>query len=257
MATFELGLGGVSRESGELLHAQVADAIRLRISTGEWPAGHRLPPEPELAEEIGVSRGTLRKGLAALLAEGLLTRSPGRGTFVAAAATRLEVSHRLSTLAEDIVSQGAALSTTVLSAGYVSASDELAASLRLDPGARVFRLARVRLTDGEPFALLHNYVVPELVPDIDHIDFTRATLFGVLEGHYGLVIDSARRRFSATLAGDDVVPALGIERGTAVQYLEQLTVLADGRPIEYSDVWIDSRRLRVVMHLNRHDRRTT
>lgn len=255
MATFELGRKSVSRDSGEALHAQIADAMRLRITTGEWPPGQRLLPEPALAEEIGVSRGTLRRGLAALIGEGLLTQIPGRGTFVASPTEGVAASTRLSTLSEDIVSQGEELSTAVLSAEHVVPAPDVAESLRLGAGERVFRLVRIRRTADGPFALLHNYVVSALVPGIETVDFTSETLFGVLEGRYGLAIDGARRRFSAESADATTADALGLASGAAVQYLEQLTFLEDGRPVEYSDVWIDSSRLRVVIHLSRHDNR--
>lgn len=256
MATFELGRESVSRANGEALHAQIADAIRLRISAGEWPPGHRLPPEPALAQEIGVSRGTLRRGLAALTAEGLLTQVQGRGTFVAVPPAMAAASQRLSTLAEDVIGQGGELSTEVLDAGYVASPEDVARSLRLSEGEQVFRLVRVRRTSDGPIALLHNYVVPALAPGIELIDFREKTLFGVLEGDYRLPIDNARRRFSAVAADSRTARALGLERGAALQYLEQLTFLTDGRPVEYSDVWIDSRRLRVVVHLSRHERTT-
>ncbi len=256
MATFELGRDSVSRDNGEALHVQIADAMRMRIETGEWPPGHRLPPEPALAEEIGVSRGTLRRGLAALLADGLLAQTPGRGTFVATQNAVPAAAQRLSTLAEDIVGQGAELETVVREAGYVRPSAEIARSLRLAPGAEVFRLVRVRGTSDGPIALLHNYVSPELAPGIERHDFTRETLFGILEGVYGLDIAGARRRFSAVLAEGEAAAALGTPEPAALQYLEQLTFLGDGRPVEYSDVWIDSRRLRVAIHLSRHDRST-
>lgn len=251
MTTFELGAQHVSRGSGALLHAQVADAIRIRIGSGEWPAGHRLPPEPVLAEEIGISRGTLRKGLAALLGEGLLTRAPGRGTFVASG-ERPHASQLLSTLAEDVLSQGAHLSTRVLEAAFVTAPRAIAAELRLETGATVFRLVRVRETGAGPFALLHNYVVPELAPGIDQVDFAHETLFGVLEERCGLRISSARRRFSAVAAHSGVTVELDLSDGEPVQHLEQLTLLDDGRPVEYSEVWIDSSRLQIVVHLDRH-----
>lgn len=255
MATFELGRGSVSRDTGEALHAQIADAVRLRIRSGEWPPGHRLRPEPELAKEIGVSRGTLRRGLSELIADGLLTQVPGRGTFVAGAAGP-PMPQLLSTLAEDFADQGAEVSTEVLEIGYAEAHDDVAASLRLDDGEQVFRLVRVRRAAEGSIALLHNYVTPAVAPGIEDIDFAEATLFGVLEDRYGLTIDNARRRFSAVSADSGTAEALGIEAGTALQYFEQLTFLEDGRPIEYSHVWIDSRRLSVVVNVfRRHQRR--
>lgn len=256
MATFELGPAAVSRERGVALHTQIAEAMRLRISTGVWSSGHRLQPEPVLAQEIGVSRGTLRRGIASLIADGLLLQVRGRGTFVASPLDVPAATQRLSTLAEDVVGQGAELRTRVESATLVRPSAPVAQALRTPPRAQVLRLVRVRSTTDGPLALLHNYVVADLVPGITEIDFTTETLFGTLEQRYSLDIDHARRRFRATPADAATSAALGVPRGAPVQYLEQLTFLGDGRPVEYSDVWIDSRRLRVVAHLSRHERRS-
>lgn len=256
MANFELGRGSVSRDTGEALHAQIADAVRSRIRSGEWPPGHRLLPEPALAKEIGVSRGTLRRGLSELIEDDLLTRVPGRGTFVAGLADST-VPQLLSTLAEDFADQGAELDTNVLEIGYVRAQREVADALRLPEGEQVFRLVRVRRTAEGPIALLHNYVTPALAPGIDRIKFTEETLFGVLEERYHLVIDYASRRFSAVAADPATAQAIGLEPGTALQYFEQLTYLDDGDPVEYSNVWIDSRRLNVVVNLFRHHERTS
>lgn len=255
VANFELGRGSVSRGTGETLHAQIAEAVRSRIQSGEWPPGHRLLPEPALAQEIGVSRGTLRRGLSALIADGLLTQMPGLGTFVSGAPGPAEP-QLLSTLAEDVAGQGVALTTEVLEIGYALAGEDVAGSLRLGDGAQVFRLVRVRRTADGPIALLHNFVTPALAPGIDQIDFAQESLFGVLEERYRLVIDNARRRFSAVAADAGTATALGVEPGTALQYFEQLTFLDDGRPIEYSHVWIDSRRLDVVVSLFRHKQRS-
>lgn len=252
MPTFELGRASVSRAHGEALHAQLAEAMRLRIRSGEWPPGHRLPPEPALAEEIGVSRGTLRRGLAVLVAEGLVRQVPGRGTFVADPTTLPVATLRLTTLAEDIAGQGEELSTVVVSAGLVPAPTAAAEELRLAEGERVFAIERIRSAGGRPLARLRNFVVPALAPGIERVDFAVETLFGVLEGRYGLAIDGARRRFSAVNADAATAEALDLEPGRALQFLEQVTLLDDGRPVEYSEVWLDSDRLRIVTHLSRH-----
>lgn len=66
-----------------LLWEQVADDIRADIQSGSLPPGSRLPSELELAEQYGVARVTVRRAIAELRTEGLITIMRGRGTYVA------------------------------------------------------------------------------------------------------------------------------------------------------------------------------
>ncbi|GGK93163.1 GntR family transcriptional regulator [Mangrovihabitans endophyticus] len=61
---------------------QVADSIRAKIESGEWPPGHKLPGEVTLGQTYGVARGTVRAALDLLRDEGRLVTFLGRGTFV-------------------------------------------------------------------------------------------------------------------------------------------------------------------------------
>lgn len=256
-AMFEFGPGGdIDPGAGAALHAQISDAIRVRIVSGEWPRDHRLLPEPRLAEEIGVSRGTLRRALATLIEEGLLKQIPGRGTFVTETLMEPATAQKLSTLSEDFASQGIMLDTRVLSCDVSLPPFAVARLLHLDEGVPAFRLVRIRSAREVPIALLHNYVRLDLAPGIESLDFEQTTLFGALETRYGLEIGTARRSFSAVAAPLEVAQALALPPQQPVQYLEQVTLLADGRVVEYSDVWIDSRQLRVVTHMSRRSAAT-
>src|SRR5262245_7340346 len=64
------------------LYLQLRDALADRIATGEWKVGAALPNEQELARELDVSAGTLRKGLELLERDRLIIRRRGKGTFV-------------------------------------------------------------------------------------------------------------------------------------------------------------------------------
>jgi DNA-binding LacI/PurR family transcriptional regulator len=66
-------------------HRRVYSVLEQRITTGAWPVGTRLPAEPEIAAQLGVSRGTLRRALARLRERGLVDGAPGRGSFVRSA----------------------------------------------------------------------------------------------------------------------------------------------------------------------------
>ncbi len=241
----------VDRRAPESLHAQISDAMRATIASGEWPRHYRLKAEPELAKELGVSRGTLRRALATLIEEGLLKQVPGRGTFVTETLIEPAVAQKLSTLSEDFASQGITLNTSVVEVSLIDPPSGIARLMRLRDGQKVMRLVRIRSTATKPIALLYNYVRTDLAPDIEKVDFTGASLFGILENEYQLKIGTARRTFSAQPAPEHVATALGLEVGAPVQFLEQLTFLTDARAVEYSDVWIDSGALRVVTLLTR------
>ncbi len=63
-------------------YRQIAKTLRERILNGELAEGTKLPTEPELAEELGVNHLTLRKGLAILASQNLISQTQGKGTFV-------------------------------------------------------------------------------------------------------------------------------------------------------------------------------
>ncbi|AXG81968.1 GntR family transcriptional regulator [Streptomyces paludis] len=248
----EGGPADIKRDVPTAIHVQISEHIRLRIAGGEWPAHYRLKSEPELAQEFGVSRGTVRRALATLIEEGLLRQVRGRGTYVTSTVIEPAIAQKLSTLSEDFASQGIVTSTAVRECSLIAPPRPVAALLDLAPGSTpVLRLVRVRSTVEGPVALLFNFVRTDLAPGIEDVDFSTTSLFGVLEGTYGLKIATARRTFSAEAASPEVADALTLATGRPVQYLQQVTYLADGRPVEYSDVWIHSGRLRMTSLLLR------
>jgi len=72
----------VTKFSVEPLYIQVRDSLATRIASGEWKPNTTIPNEMDLARELGVSPGTMRKSLDLLELEGLVTRKQGRGTFI-------------------------------------------------------------------------------------------------------------------------------------------------------------------------------
>jgi DNA-binding GntR family transcriptional regulator len=127
----------------------------------------------------------------------------------------------------------------------------VAALLELESESDLLELTRLRSTDAGPVAVLANYVRTDLAPGIEEVDFESETLFGALAERYGLHITSGRRTFTATAADPEQATMLEVAVGSPLQYLEQVTYLAGGTPIEYSDVWIRSDRLRVTSLLSR------
>jgi GntR family transcriptional regulator len=243
----------VERHSATPLYQQLAERMIGWIDDGTWPANHKLPIEPELAESLDVSRGTLRKAVSALIVSGHLARVHGRGTFVLPPDLEQPLAQELIGIGDAFDRQGIEHSTSLISFQKVPASSSVRTLLRLT-GEDVFRLERIRSIGAEPVALLHNYVDPVRVPGLVDYDFSTTRLFAALERELGQPLDSARRSFAAQPATRDVARALDTSVNVAVLHLEQVTYLSDETPIECSDVWFRGDRMKISSQLSRPGR---
>lgn len=241
----------VDRSAPIPLHNQIADVIRARVEAGVWPVHYRLKPEPELAEDFGVSRGTLRKALGSLISEGRLVQVRGKGTFVTASQAEPALAQNLTTLSEDFAARGVESEVRVVHCELEKAPSAIASLLDIAPQEEVLALRRIRSTTDGPVAYLINYVRASLAPGIESTDFNSASLFGTLRDEYDRTVTTARRTFAAQAADSEIAEALNLPTGAPVQYLQQVSYLADSQAIEYSDVWINSDHMRVTSVLSR------
>src|SRR6476660_9554762 len=120
------------------LYQQVRDMFVQRLVEGQWLPGQMLPSEMELASEIGVSQGTVRKALDAMTAERLVVRRQGRGTFVAEH-DEARILFQFFKLVPD-VGEGAFPESHVVEIAEQPASAEEAEHLKVKPGAKVLRI---------------------------------------------------------------------------------------------------------------------
>jgi GntR family transcriptional regulator len=221
------------------------------VADGVWPPHFRLPSEPALAQELGVNRGTVRRALAALVEDRVLVTVRGRGTFVASPVVEPLLEGRLRSLSEDFAAQGVAATTTVLSSSVGRPPLAVQSLLDVPAGTPALRLERIFSGPEGPLAYLVNYVRADLCPGIEKVDFAHRALFDVIERDHGLRIADGRRTFGAHAARPDVAVNLGVDVGSPVLYLEQITYLDDGRPVEYSDIWVTTSRITVTSVLRR------
>jgi DNA-binding GntR family transcriptional regulator len=241
--------GVLKRQGAVPLYRQVEDLLRSRITSGEWPEDYKLKPEAVLAEELGIARGTLRQATGALTAEGLLSQTRGRGTFVTSRRTDLPGQERLITLHELLSDSGQEFTTELLLKECAPGPARVRSLLDVAPNEELLRLRRRLLLEGEPFVALDNWVRLALAPGLHERDFSDTPLFAAIESA-GLTIGWGQRHFRAVRAGE-MADLLGSDADEPVLYLEQVTYLADERPLEYSDVWVRGDKLRVATVLRR------
>ena len=231
------------------LYQQIKEVIRDRINSGQWPRHYKLKAEADLAEEFGVSRGTLRQALQSLVDEGLLTQVQGKGTFVATPSGDLPLAQRLITMHEVLAATGQSFSTEVLDQRSVRGGKNVRALLDLAADEQLLFLRRRLVVEEEPIVVMENFVRLTLCPQLERVDFTETPLFDAIENSCGLRIGWGQRNFAAMTGAD--AELLGVEAREPVLYLEQVSYLEDGTPFEYSEVWVRGRKLRVTTVLSR------
>lgn len=226
------------------LAAQAAATIRRAIVDGLWRVGAQLPSEPHLAAELGVSRATLREALRLLVSDGLLDRRHGVGTFVVRlpAPTIERGIDELFSLGEAIEQLGYEPSVGYRHAELLAASSLLAAELRISERQPVCHMTRVRLADGRPVILCHDYFPAafleygRLAPSEAVAEIVeRGSLYAWVEERLGIVIDWALTHIEPVAAGPAESEALGVRAGEPLIRLRQTHYAVDGRAVLYSE----------------------
>lgn len=167
----------VDRYSPVPLYYQVATRLEQLIADGDLPVGSRLQNEVDLADQLGVSRPTMRRAISYLVERGLLVRRRGVGTQVVQPKVRRPVA--LSSLFDDLHQSGREPRTQVVQLAVRPVSDALAQALGLAAGTPAVHLDRLRYAGDEPLALMHN-VLPVGVLDLRAEDLEQHGLYELL-----------------------------------------------------------------------------
>jgi GntR family transcriptional regulator len=170
-------------------HAQLSDVL-TELSERELGPDVAIPSERELMTTYNVSRATVRRAIESLVADGLLHRIHGKGTFVSG--PRLESRLHLASFSQDMRRRGLTPSTTLLGIERDLPPAEVRTALGLAPDAWAWRLDRVRLADGQPIALENGWYPHAPLSDLDRRDLS-GSLYQVLKDSYGFTIDAAEQ----------------------------------------------------------------
>jgi DNA-binding GntR family transcriptional regulator len=250
-------LPDLDRHGPDPIYQQIQRWMRTEIATGRWPEHYKLASEIDLAANLNVNRATLRNAISGLIEEGLLIRIHGKGTFVASmTGVEQPLAESLITFTEGFIAQHISFVTTVLEQKSCLPNAAVRTLLALGEKEEAFFLKRVRNVRGEPLILLENYVVHGCCQGIERTDFTRNSLFDTLENHFQLKIDWGRRFFQARAADKVVARFLNVPVGSPIMYVQQIVYLADGSPIEMSNLWIKGDHFQVSATVKRGSKRS-
>ena len=212
------------------LYRQVKEELVRRIADGIWGPGAALPSEPQLAVELGVSAGTVRKALDEMAVEHLVVRRQGKGTFVG----RHDEARILFQYFRLVPDQGERQfpDSVMLDQAAGRATPDEADVLGLPIGAPILRMRRKRALGGEP-VIVEDITVPlDLFPGLDTMDIPN-NLYGLYADGFGVTIGQAVERLKATAADGEVAKALGVAVGTPLLGIDRLAKSLDGRVAEW------------------------
>lgn len=220
----------LDRNSPIPLYFQIAENLKQAISDGTLKPGDRLDNELDLTERLGVSRPTVRQAIQRLVDQGLVVRRRGLGTVVVA--PRILRSVALTSLYDDLKANARGPATTVLAVTHIEADDELAANLMLPAGAPVLCLDRLRLADGIPLALMHNYLPAGLLKSDPADALEKTGLYELLRSQ-GIQLQAGEQVIGARKATAREAKMLQAPRGATVLTMTRTAFDQGGTPVEH------------------------
>jgi len=235
-----IGSGGESPRKRTPLYLQVERRIEDLLLRGRYKAGDRIPPETELIGTLGVSRVTVRAGLARLVDRGMLDRRQGSGTFLVRPpdGARLRSGlEKLETYTVHAERLGVRLSSEDLGIEEVGAGPDEVEDLEVVEGCPLVRVSRVLLMEGSPAAWMVDFVPADVIgTDEVRAHFSPDAMLLDLLVSEGVPVGSSQMSIEAVMIGpDDPVGArLRLEAPSAALSLVQTMYLVDGRPVQRS-----------------------
>jgi GntR family transcriptional regulator len=209
------------------------DDLAGRINRRELRPGDLIPSEAELSERYGVAVGTVRKAIDQLVADGVLERQQGRGTFVRRARFNSSLFRFFRFQSES--GERRVPQSRILGRKCAAASSAVASALRIPVGEPVISLSRLRLIDGVPLLAEEIWLQTsrfEPVLRIDTADFGDL-LYPLYEERCGQVVVAADETLTVEPASSMQARLLGLDAGAPMVVIERLAFDLERQPIEW------------------------
>ncbi|MXQ06809.1 UTRA domain-containing protein [Alphaproteobacteria bacterium GH1-50] len=223
-------------------YVQTAELLIREIAAGRIADGARLKPEREMAVDLGVSIGTLRKALDDLTEKGLLDRVHGSGNYVR---HRAEAAGVYAFFRLELLGGGGLPTAMTLSVDGMAKPDDLP---DFGPSERAFRIRRLRHLSGTPAALEEIWLDGSWADHLSKADLSES-LYLFYRQRLGLWISGAEDRIGLAPIPDWSDNRFPPRPGTLAGYIERFSRSQDGALAEYSRTWFDTGVARYVSRL--------
>lgn len=212
------------------LYEQLAAMLTSAIHDDRLPSGTVLPPEPDLARMLGISRQTVTRALTGLARHGLVTRRRGVGTFVSEPTVEQSLEGVYSFI-RTLTEQGQQPGNRLLGS-RITVEREASQFLTGRSDAPVFEVTRLRLVNGDPLVFEEVFLPVECGERITAAQFRNDILYETLQSVCGLAVDHADETLRPVLIDSTEAALLGVAAGDPAFLVERFAY-AGQQPAEF------------------------
>lgn len=221
----------IDQSSGVPLYKQIENYIRKEIKTGKYDDGSFLPREEKLANKFGVSRNTVRQGIADLVNEGVLKRTPGKGTVLIEKTITTKLSEWHS-FRNEMLKKGIEVKDYFVKTEFEYAPDEAYQKLKVSKDKKLFKLERLRGDMIGPFVYFVSWFHPRTQLD-ENEDYT-TSLYSIIEEKHSVVPAYSEEELDAIEADERIAEYLQMEKHKPILFRKRLVLDVGERPIEFN-----------------------
>ena len=221
---------------------EVVEKLQRRILQGVYVSGRRLPSERAIADELDVSRVTIRTALLRLQAENMIDIVPRGGAFVRSVSAKAiiasgpELKHSGSFI-RAMERQGRHTFVRFIEpSSLLPAGDEIGAKMQVDANTQVLRRYRIHLIDRIPYRILDSYYLASLLGELLGKDEGYIPLFKWLRQHSGLKAARALERLDCRMPSAEEAALLNISRGQPVIDMDRWVWADNDTLFEYTHI---------------------
>lgn len=234
-----LAAGGIAHNP---LYKEVKIRLTRSLASGTWKPGEAIPSESRLASQFNVSIGTVRKAIDELVAEKILVRQQGRGTFVAT-----HTADRTLFYFFHMVGKGGGRElpvTELLSFRSGKAGAEEQEALQIERGAPVFRVRNLLRLADRPVIYDELSIPAKLFAGLTEEMFAQRenTIYGLYQAQWGINVVRISERLSAVAAPAKAADELDIAQSTPTLCIRRVAYTYNDQPVEYRVSWVDTER---------------
>jgi len=212
-------------------YQQIIQYILDKIENKEFKDGEKLPTEEELCSYFNVSRISVRKAFDELTHEGYIIRKHGKGSYVNAGVTVMQL-NTLQGFTEEMKARGMEVTSKILSFILIDADNHIGEKLQIEEKSKVYVIERLRYVDQEPMAIETVYIPYFYCPDLNKHDLNNS-LYGILQNHYGVCAVKANQSIEAGFANKREYEILNIKQRSPILRIERISYLSNNKPLEY------------------------